>query len=108
MTRHFLAAAKWTTALCVLVLSPLVLGVAAFAAYFVVDGARELGRPASFTILCAVIGVTLLIRWRRAHRQDEPVTAASAISHPPEPDRREVALLGDAPALLRSAATAAP
>lgn len=108
MTRHFLTAAKWMTALCVLVLSPLALGVAAFAAYFVVDGARELGRPASLTILCAVLGATLLFRWRRSHRLDEPAMAASTVAHPPEPDRQEVALLGDAPALLRSAATAAP
>lgn len=108
MTRHFLTAAKWTTALCMLVLSPLALGVAAFAAYFVVDGVRELGRPASFTVLCAVLGATLLFRWLRAHRLDEPATAASTVSHPPEPDRREVGSLGGASVLPRSAATAAP
>jgi hypothetical protein len=65
MAKHLLTAAKWAAALCGLVLSPLVLGVLAFAAYFVVDGARALGRPATSAILCVVLAATLLFHGGR-------------------------------------------
>jgi hypothetical protein len=66
MRKHFLTTATWAAALCGLLLSPIALGVLAFAAYFVVDGARALGRPASSAIVCTILGATLLLRWRRS------------------------------------------
>ena len=66
MPKHFLTTAKWAAALCGLCLSPVVLGLLVFAAYFVADGARVLGRPASSAILCTILGAMLLLRWRRS------------------------------------------
>jgi len=65
MTGHLLAAAKCVTAFGALLLSPIVLGLAAFAAYFVVDGAHALGRTGSSAVLTVILGGTLLLRWRR-------------------------------------------
>lgn len=65
MIKHFLTAAKCATAFGALLLSPIVLGLAAFAAYFVVDGAHALGRTGSSAVLAVILGGTLLLRWRR-------------------------------------------
>jgi len=67
MAKHLLSTAKWAAALCELLVSPVALGALLFALYFVADGARALGRPASSAILGIVLGAALLLRWRRAH-----------------------------------------
>ena len=69
MKKHVFSAAKWASALCGLLLSPVVLGALVFAAYFVVDGARTLGRPGTLALLGIVLGATLLFRRRGADPQ---------------------------------------
>lgn len=65
--KQVLTMAKWAAALSGLFLSPLALGMLVFALYFIVDGARTLGHLATSAIFCALLGTTLLFRWRRSH-----------------------------------------
>ncbi|HYM72015.1 MAG TPA: hypothetical protein VET89_03465 [Stellaceae bacterium] len=73
MAGHLLNAAKWAIAVCGLLLSPIALGAAMFAAYFVIDGARNLGSPAASSIFGVVIVATLLFRRRKAKLRSEAI-----------------------------------